>query len=726
MSLEPNPNVPTGVMTPDWYLYISTAPITIDTPQPKDVFILAPMINSSAATTNAPYSLSPGTATLNEIQQCTDISRVNALFGRRSVAANRFRSAIQQVPIGINIFVAAIAEPTNSGFSGVATKLVRFSGTAVGSGEIKLKVCGALCPISVANGDTASTIAAAALSALGGAGGGANSKIPDAPMIPAAVIDIQLPVITITSDADGSGSTFTIVANGVTKTVAITAAWTPTQSATAIAAALSGDTAFPLTATSNLGVVSCTWRSTFPVSTLTISTDDTQQTYALTYLGTGASTGATVPLTYVSRGEVGNDSPVSIEIPPEITGIQVSPGSLTVTGTGSGGSTFTLKVSSQECPVSIPNTTSATAAATLIAAGINAATFPLSATAAGATVNLFWRSGWLIDRIQVKSTEPGGGQTYLLADRHDSAGAITSVTTVAGTSTFTALQGSGTPTLTTLLANRAKFRPMIEWFSEYTDLTSINALTEHIEQYANGYYQQNQRVTFCDTRGVEDVKTLVTGASPALTNYWRYAIITEQDPFTQGGATACQTAALLASLDLPYNVDGTNLQQGTIEPLMPPRPDTELGPTSVDVAMSSYHLTVVKGNNGFVQIVRGVTTWGDTQSRPEWRDWSYGRMFDAVRYGLRRFLNTRFNGKVLFTGGGQIRVSNAFTLKDVEAAVLEYLTALDGVIIDNAASLAQYIRAEVDTNDAGFIRITLRIRVPREFHVGTGVISGIR
>jgi len=69
---------------------------------------------------------------------------------------------------------------------------------------------------------------------------------------------------------NATGSNFTITANGVAKIVAITAMWTPTQSATAIAAALAGDASFPLTATSALGVVTASWRAGFLPSSVSI------------------------------------------------------------------------------------------------------------------------------------------------------------------------------------------------------------------------------------------------------------------------------------------------------------------------------------------------------------------------------------------------------------------------------------------------------------------------
>ena len=57
-----NPNVSPNVWTPDTYIYISTQPVSTGSKQPKNYFLLAPYLNSAAAMTGAPYSLTAGTA----------------------------------------------------------------------------------------------------------------------------------------------------------------------------------------------------------------------------------------------------------------------------------------------------------------------------------------------------------------------------------------------------------------------------------------------------------------------------------------------------------------------------------------------------------------------------------------------------------------------------------------------------------------------------------------
>lgn len=711
-----NPDVPSSSQIPGTFLSISTAPSTTGTPQQKNLFLLSSGILSGSAITGAPYNLTAGTAAPNSIEQYSDVTRVSQAFGRRSPIANRFRSSAQEVPIGINVFLPAIAEPTGSGFAGFAAKLITCYGTAVGTAEVTMRLCGHAARFQVANGDDASTVAASSKSAL-------DSKIPDAPMVTASLIDLQFPIITITNNA--TGSNFTITANGISKVVAITAAWTPTQSATAIAAALAADTAFPLTATSLVGVVTLSWRSGVAPLSLSVTDADATQDYALTYTGASGGVGVTVPLLYVTRGEDGNDSPVMVTVPPELTGIKFSPGALAIStnaaGAGGSASLFTIRVGSLAVVVSIPVATTPANAAILIASAINQATFPLTAQAAAATVTLFYRSGWVVNRIQVNSTEDGGGQTYRVFDRHDSAGAVTSAVTVAGSAVFTGLSGAGTPVLAELLENKAKLPEFIEWACDYTDVTSIDALTAHIELYANGFYQQNQRVLFCDTRAVEDVAAISAASTPNLTNFWRTALMTYQDPPCQGGAYATQFAARLCATDLPYNMDGQVLRAVGVAPMLPARADTEMSPATIDVALGSYHLTPLRAVNGEVVIVRGKTTWDGIDDR--WGDLSYGRIFDALRFGLGQFLNTRFYQRVLFIGGGTVRVPNGFTLADVRDACGEYLDSQDGILVDNSATLKQYIEVAIDPNDTSRILISIRERAPRGNHQRVGVLS---
>lgn len=632
-----NPNVSPQVWTPDTYIYISTQPVSTGSDQDRNLLLLAPYLNSAAALTGAPYSLTAGTAQVNSIEQYTSVDRCNSAFQRRSFMANDFRAALQAQPVGLNIFCAAVAEPTASSFSNVATQLLGWEGTAVGSGEVKIWVKGFLHRIAVASGDTAATAATTCSTSMGGTGGGTNPQQPDCPFVPGAVL-----------------------------------------------------------------------------------TDDPV---------TGWST---VPLVCISRGEVGNSKPVVVEIPPEITGLKIGVGAISIStnaaGAGGNPSLFTIRCGALSVTVSLAIGTTPTNAAIAIAAAINAATIGLTATAASSVVQLYYRNGWAVHRIQINSTEDVGGQVYTLKDRLNTGHtAVASTATTAGSATYTGLQGSGTPTLTTVLANRRAKAQMLEWYSEYNDSTSLGAIATHIEQYANGYYQENQRCTFgsdevldVSATGVKNAKQRLTDPSPNLTTSWRYIELVAQDCFSGISTLAVELAADLCAATLPFNFDGHVLAQGTFAPVLGCRGDTELDPLTQDVAMRTYHLTPVRTMNGRVMIPRGVTSWG--AANREWCDFSYGRIFDDSRYRLRSYFNQEFDGKVLFTGTTP-RVDNAFTLEDVEQAGRTWLLSRDGITIDGARELARYVRAEVDPDEPTYIRFALRLRPPREAHVKGGTLS---
>mgnify|MGYP000095905086 CR=1 FL=1 len=632
-----NPNVSPQVWTPDTYIYISTQPVSTGSQQDRNLLLLAPYLNSAGALTGAPYSLTAGTAQVNSIEQYTSVDRVNSAFARRSLMANDFRAALQAQPVGLNIFCAAVAEPTASNFTNVATQLLGWEGTAVGSGEIKIWVKGFLHRISVASGDTAATAATTCSTAMGGTGGGTNPQQPDCPFVPGAVL-----------------------------------------------------------------------------------TDDPV---------TGWST---VPLVCLHRGEVGNSKPVVVDIPPEITGLKIGVGSIEIATNAAGASgspsLFTIRCGALSVSVSLAIGTTPANAATAIAAAINAATFGLTATAASTAVKLYYRNGWAVHRIQINSTEDALGQTYTLKDRMNAThAAVASTATTAGSATYTGLQGSGTPTLTTVLANRRTKGQMLEWYSEYNDSTSLGAIATHIEQYANGYYQENQRCTFgsdevldVTATGVKNAKQRLTDPSPNLTTSWRYIELVAQDCFSGISNLAVELAADLCAALLPFNFDGHELAQGTFAPVLGCRGDTELDALTRDVAMRTYHLTPIQTLNGKVVIPRGVTSWG--AANREWSDFSYGRIFDDSRYRIRSYFNQEFNGKVLFTGTTP-RVDNAFTLDDVEQAGRTWLLSRDGITIDGARELARYVRAEVDPDEPTYIRFAMRLRPPREAHVKGGTLS---
>jgi hypothetical protein len=86
---------------------------------------------------------------------------------------------------------------------------------------------------------------------------------------------------TITFFGTAAGGIVTIRAAGTTKRVAIAPGTTAANAAIALAAALTGDPAFPLTGTSAMTAVACLWRGlTGPVS---ITTDDASQQCVLTF-----------------------------------------------------------------------------------------------------------------------------------------------------------------------------------------------------------------------------------------------------------------------------------------------------------------------------------------------------------------------------------------------------------------------------------------------------------
>jgi hypothetical protein len=319
----------------------------------------------------------------------------------------------------------------------------------------------------------------------------------------------------------------------------------------------------------------------------------------------------------------------------------------------------------------------------------------------------------VVDRISVASTEAAGGQTYTLADRHDHASptaAVTTVATVPGTATATAFAGSGTPNLTAALANIIKDKDgFLEWVSEFTDSTSVRAITTTtIEVQGNGANNKSQRVHFASSEPLDTARTRISGAlapSPDLTGYWRSSYLHGQDLPMQATTAAAMLAAALAVAEQPKNFDGYELlSQDPRVPIAPSRQDVELSDASRDVAMRSYHLTPLIGVNGRLRVQRGVTTWGAVNI--EWADFSFGRCFDRDRSGMRRFLSTRFAGKIYFSYT-EPRIPNGFTDTDVEDAIIEYQALRDGITVDGADSLRQFVKVRRNGTDGSRLDLSL-------------------
>jgi phage tail sheath gpL-like len=706
---EINPNVPTTVQVPDTYLFISTTPTTVTTDQPRNQFLLATGLLTASALLGPPYNLSAGTAVANSIGQFSNVTNVNLAFGRRSPIAGRFRNAIQQTPIGVNFFLGAIQEPSNSGFAGVCTKLLTFIGTAQGSGQILVRLCGYDTLMPVANADTAAIMATDGKSEI-------DAQVLDAPMVTTSLIgSATIPLTYITRGEDGNdspvlinipsqitgvgvspgtitvsttsighssgASLFVLQCDTTTYPVTVPVSTTPAQAAALITAEINTTTG-PLAATVSGAVVTLYYRSGWYVKKIQMSSteDATGQVYTLADRHDG--------------------------------GLPV----VTATGNATGTSSVTITANGIAKVVPLTAAWTPTQSAAAIAAALAGdATFPLNGTSVGGVVSCTWRV--TPGSVTVSTTD--ATQTFALTFP----ATITTVATVPGNPALTGLSGAGDPSLTALLANKAKLPAMIEWSCDYLDATSTSAIYAHVEQYANGYYQQNQRVTFVSTDPLATAALVATSATPNLGNSWRYSVGVYQGAGCSGGAYASAVAALLAGTDLPFNMDSTALAVGTFAPMLPGRAETDLDPTSLDVALGSYHLFPFVGVNGAVTIVRGKTCW--TAENKEWGDWSYGRTFDLIRFQLRAFLNTRFRGKVLFYGGGVIRVANGVRLQDIKNAIAQYLDAVDGILIDGAKNLKQYIAVEPVPTTPGFIRIYFRAAVPRELHVLSGVIGSI-
>ena len=147
------------------------------------------------------------------------------------------------------------------------------------------------------------------------------------------------------------------------------------------------------------------------------------------------------------------------------------------------------------------------------------------------------------------------------------------------------------------------------------------------------------------TDPLETAKTVATNASPQLGNSWRYSVGVHRGAACQGGAYSAAVAARLCATDLPTTWTGCNSRPAPLLrccPLAAPRP------TSPHQARMWHSEAITYSRSG-----ASTGSSRSTAARPPGRratpsggDWSFGRTFDAVRFGMRAFLNRRFKGRV--------------------------------------------------------------------------------
>lgn len=216
--------------------------------------------------------LASGTQAQDTPIQVTNQTDANTYFGRGSDLARMYATAVSQVGPGVcDIYCCPIVEPSTGT---AATHLITISGPATSTGSITATICGYVASASIANNDTATTIAsnlATAISALkdlpvtavASSGtitltyvhkGLVGNDMPRIVNIVGATGVTASPGTLTYASAAGSTGGITISIGGTTISYTVTNADSANTTATGVAAAINAG-GYPVTASASSGVV---------------------------------------------------------------------------------------------------------------------------------------------------------------------------------------------------------------------------------------------------------------------------------------------------------------------------------------------------------------------------------------------------------------------------------------------------------------------------------------
>jgi len=421
----------------------------------------------------------------------------------------------------------------------------------------------------------------------------------------------------------------------------------------------------------------------------------------------GVIGGTGIPLTWAQKGVQGADHPITTYIPPSVTGVRLSPGTCTFAAGPTGGANGVVTV---RCG-------SRTVTASGIAAG------QTDQQVCAATVAAINADGSFPVQAQVNAAD-ATKLDFLYVNGRPAMGLTVTVNTAIGPMTATVAAdtaGSGTPTLSTALANLAAADAFGEWITEFNDATSIGAVVNHIRTYGNGYYQKEQFLTWGSTAGMVATGSLVSSITPTVVNedglmdkpglFVNFWVPDANQPAFE---LACMRAAARGSQRYVAK-NGNGL------PLMSTNPDVDLtypdqstrpDPETTRQARVLYHLCPGIVAGGQFQIESDVTTYGGSETG--WKKSSYSHAASNYRQEVIAELSKRFSGKGYIVNSVPL-TDEVFTSAAVEDAVNSVNVRLEQQNLFDGAALARpQIAAGPDPDSPGDVLLNAPFYLPLE------------
>lgn len=409
---------------------------------------------------------------------------------------------------------------------------------------------------------------------------------------------------------------------------------------------------------------------------------------------TAVNVSGTVTMTYVHKGDVGEDLPIRAKVNGTGTLVTLSAGTIGFATNVSGAGSFQITICGTTITTALTDAWTPAQVATAVAASVNAGSYPVTAvvdTGVSTQVDLFYAPDRDVRRMSVAV-----------------------ITSTGITPTLTAgTVGAGQPTLTTALSNLAALPGFAGWAVPFVgtqasvDTTTLGTIASNVELRANGVYQQEQAVHACAPWPSSVLGTLPIGTSPALTSSPRYALLWAQDVGVQGFEIACRMAAARVNNDYPpFNWDGYAFKGSAVAPLVLPAASSRPSGDTINIAMRTYFLTPVRVNENTNQLVveKGTTTSNSTYL--PLRDFATIDQIRFWRLDLARELTDKFSA-VSAKRFSAPRTPQTITAQSVADAA--YLLALEWDeldLYDGAATFKSGFKAQFNAQNPTRIDLT--------------------
>jgi phage tail sheath gpL-like len=368
------------------------------------------------------------------------------------------------------------------------------------------------------------------------------------------------------------------------------------------------------------------WVASRPVAAVGFTTSDTNSSIASALadaindtsglpFGTATPAGAEVTIPYIHKGTTGEDLPFQCNISPSGSGVQLSPGQITVATAATGAGSVRVAFGALSISTAISNADTAAQIATKIAASFNADKYPLYAAVDSTPqiVDLFFSNNMDVRRISAAVITTTGTTVNLGSGATDGTGSPTSLT-------YNGTLGTGAPSVSLALTNLAAGDSYRSWMSPWVDSATVGAMATAIEAMADGSIsgQKQQHLTCCSPLAASVAGALAPACSPNLnTSDPHYAVLWSPDCAVQGLELAARAAAARAAfwLDAPQkNWNGFQLKGNSNAPLLLSASKPSL--LAQNSALFTYALApVVNGPSGNLEIVKGRTTSLSTNRR---------------------------------------------------------------------------------------------------------------